>query len=170
MKILLLRLNNVFFIQLKKRELGSEAPEAGRHGEHGFCRNRNRNGQSVTIWPTRFGNIVISFTAEKLRSIYIFLTRFFFFILFFPFICIWVLLRKCKLIPSTCEAVWKRCRKWSKADIFYLSEEKDPPRPSISQYALISLRLENWIELGADVHAKNLGYINSIPVITCYCV
>ena len=70
-----------------------------------------------------FGNIVISFTAEKLRSIYIFLTRFFFFILFFPFICIWVLLRKCKLIPSTCEAVWKRCRKWSKADIFYLSEE-----------------------------------------------
>ena len=159
----------------------------------GFCRNRNRNGQSVTIWPTRIwllpapllamviffsflkieqmlGNIVISFIAEKLRSIYIFLTRFFFFILFFPFICIWVLLRKCKLIPSTCEAVWKRCRKWSKADIFYLSEEKDPPRPSISQYALISLRLENWIELGADVHAKNLGYINSIPVITCYCV
>ena len=64
------------------------------------------------------------FTAEELISIYIFPTRFSFFILFFLlYICIWVLLRKCKLIPSTCEAVWKRCRKWSKADIFYLSEE-----------------------------------------------
>ena len=31
MKILLLLLNNVFFIQLKKRELGSEAPEASAH-------------------------------------------------------------------------------------------------------------------------------------------
>ena len=28
-------IGNVFFVQLKKRELGSEAPKAvGRHGEH----------------------------------------------------------------------------------------------------------------------------------------
>ena len=156
-----------------------------------FCRNRNRNGQSVTIWPTRiwllpapllamviffsflkieqmFGNIVISFTAEKLRSIFFWLVSsfsYFFFLLYVFEYCSgnvnWFL-PLVKLSEKDVENGVK--------PIFFTCQKKDPPRPSISQYALISLRLENWIELGADVHAKNLGYINSIPVITCYCV
>ena len=69
------------------------------------------------------------------------------------------------MIPSTAveKNVWKRERErdmcysiaWSKADIFYLSEEGSIRRqfPRFSSYQAIE---ELDVELGADVHAKKI--------------